>query len=75
MEWIKVMQNELNAFERHGLWTLVPHPEKKTIIDTRWMFRKKVDEDGIVTRNKAHLVAQGFTQLEISQKAFALKNK
>ena len=28
------------------------------------MFRNKQDENGIVVRNKARLVAQGFTQIE-----------
>ena len=58
------MQDELDEFERHNVWTLVPHPQGKTIIGTRWVYENKKDEDGIVTRNKARLVAQGFTQLE-----------
>ena len=34
------------------------------IIGTKWVFRNKQDENGVVTRNKARLVAQGFTQVE-----------
>jgi hypothetical protein len=34
------------------------------VIGTKWVFRNKEDEDGVVTRNKARLVAQGFTQVE-----------
>ncbi|KAL4590852.1 hypothetical protein LXL04_003796 [Taraxacum kok-saghyz] len=63
-DWIKAMQDELIEFERHKVWTLVPRPKVKSIIGTRWVYRNKIDEDGIVTRNKARLVAQGFTQLE-----------
>nr|KAJ0192955.1 hypothetical protein LSAT_V11C800440770 [Lactuca sativa] len=63
-DWIKAMQEELNEFERHKVWTLVPRPSRKTITGTRWVYRKKVDKDGIITRNKARLVAQGFTQIE-----------
>ena len=63
-DWIKAMQDELLEFERHKVWTLVPRPQGKTIIATRWVYRSKMDEDGIVTRNKARLVAQGFTQQE-----------
>ena len=33
-------------------------------IGTKWIFRNKQDEDGIVVRNKARLVAQGYTQIE-----------
>jgi hypothetical protein len=37
---------------------------KTNIIDTKWAFRNKKDEFGIVIRNKARLVAQGYTQVE-----------
>nr|KAJ0227803.1 hypothetical protein LSAT_V11C100040470 [Lactuca sativa] len=63
-DWIKAMQEELNEFERHKVWTLVPRPSGKTITGTRWVYRNKVDKDGIITCNKARLVAQGFTQIE-----------
>ncbi|GKA96412.1 copia protein [Tanacetum coccineum] len=35
-----------------------------TIIGTKWVFRNKLDENGIVSRNKARLVAQGYNQQE-----------
>jgi hypothetical protein len=34
------------------------------MIGTKWVFFNKQDEHGVVTRNKARLVAQGFTQIE-----------
>ncbi|GKB37878.1 putative ribonuclease H-like domain-containing protein [Tanacetum coccineum] len=37
---------------------------KKRAIGTKWVFRNKNDEKGIVIRNKARLVAQGYTQEE-----------
>nr|KAJ0214633.1 hypothetical protein LSAT_V11C400162490 [Lactuca sativa] len=63
-DWIKAMQEELNEFKRHNVWTVVPRPSGKSITGTRWVYRNKVDKDGIITRNKARLVAQGFTQIE-----------
>ncbi|GJW70655.1 retrovirus-related pol polyprotein from transposon TNT 1-94 [Tanacetum coccineum] len=35
-----------------------------TIIGTKWVFKNKLDENGIVSRNKARLVAQGYNQQE-----------
>ncbi|GJX94914.1 retrovirus-related pol polyprotein from transposon TNT 1-94 [Tanacetum coccineum] len=35
-----------------------------TIIGTKWVFRYKLDENGVVSRNKARLVAQGYNQQE-----------
>ncbi|GKE86184.1 retrovirus-related pol polyprotein from transposon TNT 1-94 [Tanacetum coccineum] len=43
---------------------LVPQPRNMTIIGTKWVFRNKLDENGVVSRNKARLVAQGFNQQE-----------
>ena len=49
-------------FERNKVWNLVPKPKDKIIIDTKWVFRNKMDETGIVTRNKARLVAKAYSQ-------------
>ena len=57
------MQEELNNFKRNQVWTLVERPNTN-VIGTKWVFCNKQDENGVVTRNKAMLVAQGFTQVE-----------
>ncbi|GKB52557.1 retrovirus-related pol polyprotein from transposon TNT 1-94 [Tanacetum coccineum] len=62
--WVIAMQEELNQFERNKVWTLVPAPYGKTIIGTKWIFRNKMDENGVVIKNKARLVAQGYRQEE-----------
>nr|CAD1838643.1 unnamed protein product [Ananas comosus var. bracteatus] len=58
------MQEELNQFERNQVWTLVERPSDHTVIGTKWVFRNKRDESGVVVQNKARLVAQGFNQIE-----------
>ncbi|GJY16480.1 retrovirus-related pol polyprotein from transposon TNT 1-94 [Tanacetum coccineum] len=62
--WIIAMQEELNQFERNKVWTLVPKPHGKTIIGTKWIWKNKMDENGVVIKNKARLVAQGYNQQE-----------
>jgi hypothetical protein len=62
-DWIIAMQEELNNFTRNEVWSLVARP-KQNIIGTKWVFHNKQDENDVVTRNKARLVAQGFTQVE-----------
>jgi hypothetical protein len=62
--WIEAMQEELNQFKRNEVWDLVPRPEGVNIIGTKWVYRNKSDESGVVTRNKARLVAQGYSQIE-----------
>jgi hypothetical protein len=43
---------------------LVPRPKNKNVIDTKWVFRNKLNEDGQVIRNKARLVCKGYPQIE-----------
>ncbi|KAI3732723.1 hypothetical protein L1987_63930 [Smallanthus sonchifolius] len=62
--WIEAMQEELLQFKRQDVWKIVDLPPGKYAIGTRWVFRNKQDERGIVVKNKARLVAQGYTQEE-----------
>ncbi|GKA67577.1 retrovirus-related pol polyprotein from transposon TNT 1-94 [Tanacetum coccineum] len=62
--WIVAMQEELNQFIANDVWELVRQPKNMTIIGTKWVFRNKLDENGVVSRNKARLVAQGYNQQE-----------
>ncbi|GJQ91505.1 retrovirus-related pol polyprotein from transposon TNT 1-94 [Tanacetum coccineum] len=62
--WIVAMQEELNQFIANEIWELVPQPKNMTIIETKWIFRNKLDENGIVSQNKARLVSQGYNQQE-----------
>ncbi|GJV99464.1 retrovirus-related pol polyprotein from transposon TNT 1-94 [Tanacetum coccineum] len=62
--WVIAMQEELNQFVANDVWELVPLPICQSVIGTKWVFRNKLDENGIVSRNKARLVAQGYNQQE-----------
>ncbi|GJV60851.1 copia protein [Tanacetum coccineum] len=61
---VMAMQEELNQFKTNDVWELVPNPMDMTIIGTKWVYRNKLDENDVVTRNKARLVAQGYNQQE-----------
>ena len=58
------MHDELFQFQRNDVWTLVSRSEGEHIIDTKWISHNKNDEKGNVIRNKARLVAQGYSQME-----------
>ncbi|GJW26981.1 putative ribonuclease H-like domain-containing protein [Tanacetum coccineum] len=61
---VEAMQEELLQFKLQQVWILVDLPSGKRAIGTKWVFRNKKDERGIVIRNKARLVAQGHRQEE-----------
>jgi len=56
--WTTTMHEELNQFVRNDVWTLVPKTTQMNVIGTKWVFRNKSDDSGIITRNKARLVAK-----------------
>jgi hypothetical protein len=56
-DWINVMHEELNNFTRNQVWELVERLKNYNVISTKWVFRNKQDQDGLVVRNKARLVA------------------
>nr|GEX46458.1 retrovirus-related Pol polyprotein from transposon TNT 1-94 [Tanacetum cinerariifolium] len=64
VDWVSAMQDELDQFARFKVWRLVPRPEGKTIIKTKWIFKNKKDESSLVIRNKARLVAVCYSQQE-----------
>ncbi|GJR64136.1 putative ribonuclease H-like domain-containing protein [Tanacetum coccineum] len=62
--WVKAMQEEMQQFINQKVWQLVPLPDGKIAIGTKWILKNKRDARGIVVRNKARLVAQGHRQEE-----------
>ena len=65
VDWLEAMHDELNNFECNKVWQLVPRPkENHNVIGTKWIFKNKQDGDSVVVRNKARLVAQGYSQVE-----------
>ncbi|KAC9222872.1 hypothetical protein E3N88_46171 [Mikania micrantha] len=62
--WVEAMQEELNQFQKLGVWHLVDLPKGEKKIGTRWVLKCKRDDRGVIVRNKARLVVQGFRQIE-----------
>ncbi|GJU35322.1 putative ribonuclease H-like domain-containing protein [Tanacetum coccineum] len=61
---VKASAYELLQFSLQKFWRLVDLPKGKHAIGTKWVYKNKKDERGIVVRNKARLVIQGYTQEE-----------
>nr|GEY63891.1 copia protein [Tanacetum cinerariifolium] len=62
--WINAMQEEIFEFERIQVWELVSCPDKVFLIKLKWIYKVKTDDIGMVQKNKARLVAQGFKHEE-----------
>nr|GEY18354.1 putative ribonuclease H-like domain-containing protein [Tanacetum cinerariifolium] len=62
--WIEIMQEELHQFDCSDVWELVDKPLCKNIINMKWLWKNKRDEENTVIRNKSRLVAKGYAQKE-----------
>jgi hypothetical protein len=60
--WKAAMDEEIGTLRQMGTWELQELPAERKPIGCKWVFLKKRDEFGQVTRYKARLVAQGFSQ-------------
>eukprot|EP00253_Pinus_taeda_P027816 PITA_27816 len=58
------MNEELEQIEKNNTWELVPRPNDKNVIGTKWILKNKLNENGDVIRNKARLVCKGYAQQE-----------
>jgi transposase InsO family protein len=61
-KWLEAMKNEYSSLIENKTWELCELPAGKKLIDTKWVFKTKRDNDGNVIRFKARMVAKGFIQ-------------
>ena len=58
------MQAEIESLHDNDVWDLVPLPEGRKAVGSKWVYKVKRNADGYVERCKARLVAQGYSQKE-----------
>ena len=62
LEWENAMETEMRSLLSNKVWELVEPPPNQKIVGSKWVFKQKIDANGIVECYKARLVAQGCTQ-------------
>ncbi|GFY27394.1 retrovirus-related Pol polyprotein from transposon TNT 1-94 [Trichonephila clavipes] len=65
-KWHDAMDKEINVMMERKVWDLVDHPDNIKILENRWVYTIKYDENNKIVRYKARLVARGNTQLRDS---------
>ena len=61
-QWQKAIDNEMNSLRENRTWDLVDLPEGKNVVGSQWVFKEKRGANGEITKYKARLVAQGYSQ-------------
>jgi hypothetical protein len=63
-EWADAMTEEYQSIIKNDVWEIVPRPNSKDVVSSRWLFKIKHVVDGSIEKYKARFVACGFSQKE-----------
>nr|GEX75190.1 hypothetical protein [Tanacetum cinerariifolium] len=69
-DWVSAMQEELDQFARLKVWRLVPRPEGKTIIKTKWIFKNKKDESNLIMKSSTTNVETSNVEIPSNEEVF-----
>eukprot|EP00253_Pinus_taeda_P015738 PITA_15738 len=58
------MQEEYSSIMKNDVWKVVPRPEGKSVVTSRWIYKVNHAADGSFEKFKARFVARGFSQVE-----------
>ena len=62
--WRDAMMEEYNSIMKNGVWEVVPRPEGKSVVTSKWLYKIKHAVDGSIEKFKARFDARGFSQVE-----------
>ena len=55
--WVDAMVEEYDSIVRNSAWEIVPRPEGKSVVGSRWIYKVKQAADGSVEKYKARFVS------------------
>jgi hypothetical protein len=58
------MMEEYNSIMKNDVWEVVPRPEGKSVVTSKWLYKLKHAADGSIEKYKARFMAWGFSQVE-----------
>ena len=63
-EWVESMIEEYQSIMKNDVLDIVPKPEGKSVVPSKWIYKIKHTSDGSIEKYKARFVARGFSQKE-----------
>jgi len=63
-EWKDAMNEEYQCIIKNGILEIVPRPQDKSVVNSKWIYKIKHEVDGSIDKYKERFVARGFSQLE-----------
>ncbi|KAH0166409.1 hypothetical protein KCU67_g4321, partial [Aureobasidium melanogenum] len=63
-KWKVAMDEEYDSLMLNNTWNVVPRPQDRKVLSSRWVYKRKLGPDGTVAKYKARFVVRGFTQVQ-----------
>ena len=57
-KWLEAMKSQMGSMYKNKVWTLIDLSDDQRVIEIKWVFKMKTDDDGSVTIYKARIVAK-----------------
>lgn len=61
--WLEAINDEIEALKSNNTWTIAHRPTGVNTVESKWVFRMKLNEDGTADRFKARLLSHGYSQI------------
>jgi hypothetical protein len=61
--WKDAMIEEYQSILNNDVWDIVPRPERKSVVTSKWIYKIKHATDGSVEKYKTRFVARGLSQI------------
>jgi hypothetical protein len=62
--WRDAMMELYQSITKNDVWDIVPRPEGKSVVTSKWIYKIKHTVDGSIERHETRFVARGFSQVE-----------
>jgi hypothetical protein len=59
--WRDSMIEEYTSIIKNDVWEIVPRPQNKSVVSSKWIYKIKHAADGSIDKYKARFVARGFS--------------
>ena len=62
--WVDAMVEEYSSIMTNNVWEVVPRPQNRSVVGSRWIYKIKYATDGSIEKFKARFVAKGYVEKE-----------
>ena len=63
--WKKAMEEEIRMIEKNNTWELVAFPREREVVNLKWIYKIKLDQEEDIQKHKERLVSRGLCKNQL----------